>query len=130
MTTEVKKTRKPRTVKIKAAQIDGKVDIPSTQPNQAYGSLDHILGENTATYSSRNVEEYRAFIADLNQTDLQTHAQKVGLIPVEDRRILVARLVDQFNLWAAKYQPQGTVGTKNNLSDLSKTAQQILREGA
>lgn len=124
------KTKKNVTL-VTASQVDGKAQ-PNTAgtPNSIYGSLDQILGENISVYKARDVVEYRQQIADMNQTDLQSHALKIGLIPVEDRKVLVARLVQEFERWQVRMLPQGSVAGGATLADMNENVRKILREGA
>jgi len=122
-------SKKKKTVKLAtAAQIDGMAN-PET-PQNAYGSLDQILGENVSVYKATTSEEYRQQIAEMNQTDLQAHALKVGLIPIEDRKVLVARLAQEFDRWQVRMMPQGSIANAKKLEDLDEKVRKILREGA
>ena len=120
--------KKNKNVKIEGSvQIDG---MAQRSPEHLYGSLDQILGENISVYKASNVEEYQSQIAEMNQTDLQTHALKVGLIPIEDRRILVGRLVQEFERWNSRMMPQGNIQGAKKIEDIDEKARKILREGA
>ena len=112
-----------------SVQIDGKAQHGST-PESIYGSLDQILGENISVYRTSDIEEYRQQITEMNQTDLQSHALKIGLIPIEDRRILVGRLVQEFERWQSRMMPQGNVKGSKKIEDIDEKARKILREGA
>jgi hypothetical protein len=121
--------KKKKTITLESsAQIDGKAQ--GSAPEHLYGSLDQILGENISVYKTSNIDEYRSQIADMNQTDLQTHALKIGLIPIEDRRILVGRLVQEFERWHSRMMPQGNIKGSKNINDIDEKARKILREGA
>jgi len=120
---------KKKTVKLEATgQIDGKAS--GGQPEHLYGSLDQILGETISVYKVSTVDEYTQQIAEMNQTDLQAHALRVGLIPIEDRKILVGRLVQEFERWQSRMLPQGNVKGVQKLEDINERARKILREGA
>lgn len=125
-------TKNKKNVKLAAAsQIDGKAQSNiAGNPSSIYGSLDQILGENISVYKAKDAEEYRQQIADMNQTDLQSHALKIGLIPVEDRKVLVARLVQEFERWQVRMLPQGSVAGNTTLADMDENVRKILREGA
>lgn len=123
-------TKKKKNVTLEASvQIDGMTQ-PDRNPDSIYGSLDQILGENISVYKAKDIEEYRQQIADMNQTDLQSHALKIGLIPIEDRKVLVARLVQEFERWQVRMMPQGTVKGSPSLEDMDEKVRKILREGA
>jgi len=121
-----KKTKKTITLEA-TTQLDGKVqDHGSQMP----GTLDQIMNESMATYSARSSEEYISQLAEMNQTDLQSHAYKVGLIPIEDRKVLVERLTQEFRAWASRQAPVNTQNTTVNSSNISDEVRKILREGA
>jgi hypothetical protein len=121
-----KKTK--NTVTLEAiAQLDGKAeDSNNTTP----GSLDQIMGESISIYGATSPEEYISQLAEMNQTDLQAHAYKVGLIPVEDRRVLVERLVKEFRIWASRHAPVQNQNNSVGMNDISAEVRKILREGA
>ena len=70
--------------------------------------------------------EYQKYLKECTKSDLQAHAIKVGLIPVDNRETLVKRLEKEFNKHVSLYKP--VPKTKNNLK-LSKSAKDILAEG-
>lgn len=120
------KKNKKNTVKLEAgAQIDGRADNVASM-----GSLDQIMGESISIYTASSAEEYISQLAEMNQTDIQAHAYKVGLIPVEDRRVLVERLVKEFRIWASRHAPVTTNSQLVNSQDISSDIRKILREGA
>ena len=121
--------KKKKNIKIDApAQLDGKADGVIAQ--NKFGSLDQILGETISVYKAKTVDEYRAQIAEMNQTDLQSHALKVGLIPIEDRKVLVGRLVQEFERWRSTMIPQGSTNHGVKIEDMDERIRKILREGA
>jgi hypothetical protein len=110
------------------AQLDGKCD---DKPQvQIAGSLDSIMGECLSLYSVRNIEDYKNQISEMNQTDLQTHAYKIGLVPIEDRRVLISRLCTEFERWNTRMSPHDVGGLTKTINDIDNRAQKILREGA
>lgn len=109
-------------------QITGKTEI-SNLPNSP-SSLDEILGESLSIYTAKSIEEYESQLSEMNQTDLQVHAYKIGLIPSHDRKLLCERLVTEFKKWFSRYNVKSsTVGVKN-VEDINSRARKILREGA
>lgn len=110
------------------AQLDGKCeDRPQVQ---IAGSLDSIMGECLSLYSVSNIEDYKNQISEMNQTDLQSHAYKIGLVPVEDRKVLIARLCTEFQRWNTRMQSHDIGSLTKTISDIDQRAQKILREGA
>lgn len=123
MSNTKKRGRKP-----KMMQIHGKDE--NTLPSNIPSSLDEILGEKLSIYTAKNTEEYRGQLAEMNMTDLQAHAYKIGLIPTQDRKILSDRLVNEFIKWNSRFQsPNSDVNIKS-ITELDNQAQKILREGA
>jgi hypothetical protein len=120
------KTKK--SVKLNAtAQIDGKATEPGN--NEILGSLDQIMGESVSIYKSRTVDDYVLELAEMNQTDIQAHAYKVGLVPIDDRKVLVERLTLEFRKWLSSI---GAVqkNFNNNPNGMNESVRKILREGA
>ena len=120
---------KKKSVKLdELSQVHGKIDLNKVASNEP-GTLDRILGESLNLYTAKDKDEYLNQLNEMNQTDLQSHAYKVGLIPVDDRKLLVARLASEFDKWNSTIAPRVEA---NNIdaSTLSKQIQKILREGA
>ena len=90
-------------------------------------SLDQIWGDTgISKYKTLNRDEYQSQLDDMNKSDLQTHATKVGLVPVDDMKMLKGRLVKEFDRHISSYRtPKSTKDGKN----LSKDALKILGEG-
>jgi hypothetical protein len=125
MNTENKKKR-GRPSKQQMLQIHGKEEVINKQPS----SLDEILGETLSIYTVNSSEDYRGQLAEMNMTDLQSHAYKIGLVPTPDRKVLTDRLVQEFVKWNSRYGTNITTGHINSLEDLDAKARKILREGA
>jgi len=125
MNTENKKKR-GRPSKKQMLQIHGKEEVNKKTPS----SLDEILGETLSIYTANSSEEYRGQLAEMNMTDLQTHAYKIGLVPTPDRKVLTDRLVQEFIKWNSRYGSNIATGHITSLEDLDSNAKKILREGA
>ena len=68
-------------------------------------SLDQLWGDDgLSRYKTLNVTEYTEELAGMNKTDLQNHAAKLGLVPVDSREILVKRLVAEFKKHVTRYE--------------------------
>jgi hypothetical protein len=98
MKTETKKKR-GRPSKKEMLQIHGKQEVSQKPPS----SLDEILGETLSIYTAKSSEEYRGQLAEMNMTDLQAHAYKIGLVPTPDRKVLTDRLNQEFVKWNSRY---------------------------
>lgn len=120
---------KKNSVKLdEVSQVHGRIDLNNVGSNTP-GTLDRLLGESLNIYSATDKDEYLSQLNEMNQTDLQSHAYKVGLIPVDDRKLLVARLVSEYEKWNSTLSPVTSVNSID-ASKLSKQVQKILREGA
>jgi len=78
-------------------QADGRKDDPRKL------TLDDMLGNTRRKYSQTDIEGYKIYLKGLNLTDMQAHAQQLGLIPISERRVLEGRLVKEFQKTASKY---------------------------
>lgn len=125
MKTQNKKKR-GRPSKKEMLQIHGKEEKSQRKPS----SLDEILGETLSIYTANNSEEYRKQLAEMNMTDLQSHAYKIGLVPTPDRKILTDRLIQEFIKWNSRYGSNVIEGQIKSIDDLDSKARKILREGA
>lgn len=111
----------------KSIEIHGKDE---TMTAKRYSSLDEILGESLCLYNTKDKEEYASYLSEMNMTDLQAHAYKIGLVPTQDRKILSDRLLHEFIKWQSKTNSCVQPTSNTNLEDLSSKARKILREGA
>jgi hypothetical protein len=123
-TTNKKKRGRPS--KKEMLQIHGKEEKVQKPPS----SLDEILGETLSIYTANSSEEYRGQLAEMNMTDLQAHAYKIGLVPTPDRKVLTDRLAQEFIKWNSKYGSNVATGEVKSIEDLDAKAKKILREGA
>jgi hypothetical protein len=118
-----KRGRKP-----KIMQVHGKDE--NSLPSNISSSLDEILGEKLSIYTAKSTDEYRGQLAEMNMTDLQAHAYKIGLIPTQDRKVLSDRLVNEFIKWNSRFQSPDSNVNIQSITELDNKAQKILREGA
>jgi hypothetical protein len=125
MNTPIKKKR-GRPSKKEMLQIHGKEETSRKLPS----SLDEILGETLSIYTANSSEEYRRQLAEMNMTDLQAHAYKIGLVPTPDRKVLTDRLSQEFIKWNSRYGSNVATGQVKSVDDLDAKAKKILREGA
>ena len=100
-------------------QTHAQVESPRT--------LDQIWGDSgQSKYGTLVLAEYQKYLKELIKSDLQAHAIKVGLIPIDNRETLVKRLEKEFNKHVSLYRPAPK--TKNDIK-LTKTTKDILAEG-
>lgn len=92
-----------------------------------YKSLDQIWGDTgLSKYSTTNLNEYINFVNDLNKSDLQAHANKIGLVPIDNRELLTKRLVSEFKKFISNFN----VPKKKEVDIiLNKKSADILAEG-
>ena len=100
-------------------QTHAQVESPRT--------LDQVWGDTgESKYKTLDLTEYQKYLKELTKSDLQAHAIKVGLIPIDNRETLVKRLEKEFNKHVSLYRPAPK--TKNDIK-LTKTTKDILAEG-
>ena len=107
-----KKTTKKSTAKTKKVsemnQTHGKVE--QYEPT----TLDQIWGsDGTETYSTLDEGEYEDQLNGMAKVDMQAHATKVGLIPIDNMDILKQRLVKQFKTYVNTYRKPITQSRKD-----------------
>lgn len=68
-------------------------------------TLDQVWGdEGLSVYGTMNEEEYQAQLDEFNRTDLQSHASKIGIVPLDDRSRLTKTLVSEFRKHVSKFR--------------------------
>jgi len=78
-------------------------------------SLDQLWGDDgSSKYSTLDLNEYISNLAEMNKTDLQNHASKIGLVPIDSRELLVKRLVAEFKKHVNRYEKVRPQETKNS----------------
>ena len=112
-------------------QLDGKV------AGGNFRTLDALIGEDSRSpYKQSTESDYESYINELNSTDLHRHAEKVGLVPSVEKRVLKDRLLREFRKFIASRSFVSDNLMKNHMtndslgSSLSIEVQKILREGA
>lgn len=90
-------------------------------------TLDQIWGDDgKRKYGTLDPVEYDKYLKDLNKSDLQSHAIKIGLVPIDNRETLVKRLRQEFKKHTSTYLARPNV---DNTSKISKKSKDILSEG-
>ena len=90
-------------------QVHGKDESTSSVQ-----SLDQLWGDTgVQKYSTLNVEEYSQKLAEMNKSDLQNHAAKLGLVPIDSRELLVKRLIAEFKKHVSQYEKVRPQESKN-----------------
>tara|TARA_R110002020_G_scaffold241437_1_gene454647 strand:+ start:318 stop:698 length:381 start_codon:yes stop_codon:yes gene_type:complete len=121
-----RKTPKKATAKRKniknLSQTHGKKEVfePTT--------LDQIWGDDgLSLYGTMKEKEYENEIDEMNMSDLQTHASRVGIIPIDNRITLRERLVREFRKHVTAYRKPTL--PPNAAKPLDSEAMKILSEG-
>lgn len=90
-------------------------------------TLDQIWGDTgTSKYSTLDQKEYIHFISEMNKSDLQAHANKIGLVPIDNRDLLTKRLLAEFKKFTSTFK---TPKSTSNSIKLDKQIKNILSEG-
>ena len=103
------------------SQTHGKLE------QKEYKTLEQVWGnDGYEKYKTLDESEYLDYLKNLNKSDLQTHASKIGLLPVESKELLIKKLIKEFKIYASKFKipKQDTKDIK-----LSKEIKDILSEG-
>ena len=118
-----KNTRKTIKKLDSLSQTHGKVE-ENFEPQ----TLDQIWGDTGAwKYTTMVKEEYIDSLKQMNKSDLQTHATKVGVVPIDNREMLTTRLVKEFNRFTSSYSVPAKKSEKPKR--ISKEIKKILSEG-
>ena len=134
---EKKKPSKKATKPKKAAKKTAKASKKTLKSlSQTHGkdekyeatTLDQIWGDTGSTkYGTTDVNEYVRKLDSMNTSDLQTHAHKIGLIPVDDRVTITRKLVYEFKRYVSGYTKPDQISKPN--APVSKSVIKILDEG-
>tara|TARA_B100001123_G_C15273729_1_gene1011312 strand:+ start:444 stop:836 length:393 start_codon:yes stop_codon:yes gene_type:complete len=120
----------------KTAKASKKTKKPLESLSQTHGkeekyqptTLDQIWGDKGNTkYGTTDVNDYIKQLDAMNTSDLQTHAHKMGLIPVDDRVTITKKLIYEFKRYISGYRKPDIVPPKN--SEPSSELKKILGEG-
>lgn len=91
-------------------------------------SLNQIWGDDgVSRYGTLDVKKYETGLRELTRTDLGAHAQKIGLIPIDNSALLIKRLLAEFNRHANSYK-KPTSEQESPITMDSET-RKILEEG-
>jgi len=121
-TTAAKNKGKKKDLK-ELSQTHGKTG-DSFQPT----TLEQVWGdEGLGKYGTLSEEEYSKQLDEYNRTDLQSHAAKVGIVPLDDRTRLTKSLLAQFRAHASSYKKPSD--PKSTGLKVSQAAAKILSEG-
>ena len=115
-----KKTGK-KSVK-KLSQAHGKVEAYQAT------TLDQIWGDDgTSLYGTLDENVYQERLDDMNMSDMQSHASRVGIIPIDNRSMLKDRLIKEFRKHTSAYKKP--VDNNEPSEDVPANIKKILSEG-
>ena len=91
-------------------------------------TLDQIWGDDGLNvYGTMVEDQYETQIDEMNMSDMQTHASRVGIIPIDNRNTLRERLLREFRKHVASYRKP--VSNPSPQPSISKEMRKILSEG-
>ena len=92
-----------------------------------YKTLDQVWGDDgLSKYKTLDEKQYASYLYELNKTDLQAHAAKLDLVPIDDREMLTKRLISEFKKHVSTYKiPK----TEKSDPKIDKKTKDILSEG-
>jgi len=122
-TKEVKGKKEKKATLAQRQMADGKL-----YNKHGVKSIDELLGLSAGKYNTHDLQKYEDYLAGLNTSDLQAHATRVGVMPNQDRNILLKRLVKEFRVSNSGYINTAKTGTQFS-KPISKRTLDILGEG-
>ena len=91
-------------------------------------TLDQVWGDTgSSRYGTLEESDYLGKVRSMNRTDLHSHAVSVGILPVDNRELLTARLTREFRKHVLSFQKPHE--QKRKKPTLSEKARSILAEG-
>jgi hypothetical protein len=114
-----RKKRKLDDVKQTHAKVEKK--FQQTTLNQIWGD------DGTSEYGTLDYEKYKEKVFDMNMSDLQAHASRVGIVPIDNRNMLSDRLLREFNRHVSAYLKPAEASEKHQ--KIPEKIRQILAEG-
>ncbi len=120
--TKAKAKTKPKVKEM--VQTHGMVEKESYEKT----SLDQVWGDTgSSKYGTLNEEDYSEKIKSMNRSDLHSHAVTVGILPIDNRELLVSRLKREFKKHILAYKKPRK--SRKSAPGVSSRAKSILSEG-
>jgi hypothetical protein len=121
------KTAKAKVKKKKVSEMNQTHAMEEPKKKFVPSTLAQVWGDTgIARYQTMSEEKYRQTLEDYNKSDLQNHAIRIGVLPIDNSIMLKERLLREFQKHVASYrkppEPQKP-------DQLSARARQILAEG-
>ena len=99
-------------------------------------TLDQVWGDDgNWKYNTMDPEEYEKELTHMVKSDLQTHATKIGIIPIDNRPMLTQRLLREFKKHVSQYEStavrlqEDKVPSQEGKKQINPEIRQILEEG-
>jgi hypothetical protein len=118
--------------KLKQAHaVHGKLEPEEVTAKKTYRTLDQIFGDTgLSKYQTLDSGEYESQLKEMNLSDLQNHASKLGIFPNDNRDRLTKNLLREFSLYASQYINKDNKATNSsNSKPISSAVKKILSEG-
>ena len=92
-------------IKVKGTQLESLSQTHGKDEEKVIAStLDQVWGDDgNWRYGTLNLDEYQKELVAMAKVDLQNHATKVGIIPIDNRGMLQQRLVREFQKHVSTY---------------------------
>ena len=115
----------------KMSQTHGKDESTEKQEKFEPRTLDQVWGDTgLGKYKTFDESKYKERLDNMAKTDLQAHATKVGLVPIDNRSTLTQRLLREFKKHVNAFKPVGIKAPQPIGKDsLSDEVRKILDEG-
>ena len=131
--------KKSQSSKAKTAKKPNKLDNLSqahgkdeTKESYKPTTLDQIWGDTGLwKYNTMSETGYKEELDNMTKSDLFAHASKHGIIPTDNRDLLVTKLMREFRKYVSAYRvPRTDTDGIKNFQDLPDDGKKILREGS
>ena len=130
---KTKSTKKSKAQAKKPTKLDsldqahGKDESKEFEPT----TLDQIWGDTGMwKYKTMDEKEYKTQLREMSKSDLFTHASKNGIIPTDNRDLLVNKLVREFTKYVSSYRvPKQDTNNLKKYDELPADVKKTLREG-
>ena len=119
------------------ANSTGSATVPTFDPlkNNPYGkhkSVYEICGMKESVYRTNEPAKYEAFLREMNMADLQNHSYEMGLLPTDNRGLMLDKLMREFRIKNSAYSgatiPQNSFEHIKNDPVLAKKVADILSQ--
>ncbi len=124
-----KSSKKPAKASKKAKKEDKKMTQTHAKEEKFQPStLDQVWGDTGNTkYGTMDEAKYNEQLDEMNKSDLQAHAGRVGFVPIDDRGLLTKKLLSEFRKYVSGFRKPTPPSEASNA--VSKKARKILSEG-